>query len=201
MEAVQKTMRRYHSDNGTYSADLLGTATVNFVLRRAAEPATPWYLYLPFQSVHSPLEAPAEDLALYPQLQGPVQTRAAMISAMDKQVGAVTHALQQTEQMDDTIILFTADKCALPLTSAKLTTRTHPSFCRLSAVRPSARRSDGVTSLRWPSSSASTRASRLASTPAPTAPLPAATALTRTAKAAAPTTRAPPSIAPPLRRV
>ena len=124
-------------DNGTYSADLLGTATVNFVLRRAAEPATPWYLYLPFQSVHSPLEAPAEDLALYPELEGPVQTRAAMISAMDKQVGAVTHALQQTEQMDDTIILFTADKCALPLTRAKLTrTLTLPSAaCQRCALR------------------------------------------------------------------
>jgi hypothetical protein len=37
--------------------------------------------------VHSPLQAPAEDLALYPELSGPVQTRAAMISAMDMQIG------------------------------------------------------------------------------------------------------------------
>ena len=101
-------------ENGSYSADLLGVAAATFI-RKMATPAhasTPWYLYLPFQSVHSPLEAEDLDLALYPSLSGNVRTRAAMISALDRAMGNVTHALRQTEQLDDVILLFTSDNGA-----------------------------------------------------------------------------------------
>ena len=109
------------AENGTYSADLLGRAAVDFIHRRAAPTAelgrgatmsaaagpaarAPWYLYLPFQSVHSPLEAPAQDLARYPALTGTVQTRAAMISAMDRAVGALAAALKTTGQYDKDLV-------------------------------------------------------------------------------------------------
>lgn len=42
------------SENGTYSADLLGAAAVAFIDKMAMH-SGPWYLYLPFQSVHSPV--------------------------------------------------------------------------------------------------------------------------------------------------
>ena len=123
-------------DNGTYSADLLGDAAVDFI-RRGAPPAAaslasagsapssapaaasaasaatrPWFLYLPFQSVHSPLEAPAASLALYPHLSGPQKTRAAMVSALDDQIGKITDELERTHQLDTTAIVFTSDNGA-----------------------------------------------------------------------------------------
>jgi hypothetical protein len=62
-------------DNGTYSADAIGAAAVQWI--RKQQPSTPWFLYLPWQSVHAPLEAPDEYLALYPNLSGTQKTRAA----------------------------------------------------------------------------------------------------------------------------
>ena len=35
-----------------------------------------------------------------------------MISAMDTQIGDVTHMLQQTEMMEDTVVIFTSDNGA-----------------------------------------------------------------------------------------
>ncbi len=99
------------AENGTYSADLLGIAAAQFITKMSTR-GTPWYLYLPFQSVHSPLEAEDKDLALYPELSGSVKTRAAMITALDRAVGNVTHALTQTEQLDDVILIFTSDNGA-----------------------------------------------------------------------------------------
>jgi arylsulfatase A-like enzyme len=98
-------------ENGTYSADLLGLAAATFITKMSTKD-TPWYLYLPFQSVHSPLEAEDIDLAHYPDLSGTVKTRAGMISALDRAIGNVTHALVQTEQLDDVILLFTSDNGA-----------------------------------------------------------------------------------------
>ena len=100
-----------NGENGTYSADLLGIAAAQFITKMSTRD-TPWYLYLPFQSVHSPLEAESEDLALYPELSGSVKTRAAMITALDRAVGNVTHALTKTEQLDDVILIFTSDNGA-----------------------------------------------------------------------------------------
>lgn len=97
------------SDNGTYSSVILGGAAAEFITRNAG---TPWFVYLPFQSVHSPLEAPVDALARYPHLNGNVRTRAAMVSALDDAVGRVTSALEVTAQLERTVIVFTSDNGA-----------------------------------------------------------------------------------------
>lgn len=72
----------------------------------------PWFLYLPWQSVHSPLEAPVADLAKYPNLTGSVRTRAAMVSALDTNLGRVVDALNTTNQLENFVMVFTADNGA-----------------------------------------------------------------------------------------
>ena len=55
--------------NGTYSSEMYGAEAARVILAHAAEPgptAVPFYMYLPFQSVHMPNEAPAEMIAKYP---------------------------------------------------------------------------------------------------------------------------------------
>lgn len=100
------------NQNGSYSADLIGDVMVDFVERRAKHPGTPWFVYLPWQSVHSPLQAPQESLDLYPELNGSVKTRAAMVSSMDTNMGRVMATLAATRQTDNLVIVFTADNGA-----------------------------------------------------------------------------------------
>eukprot|EP00040_Diaphanoeca_grandis_P003956 m.26502 g.26502 ORF g.26502 m.26502 type:complete len:512 (+) comp15428_c0_seq1:208-1743(+) len=95
--------------NGSYSADLIGDVMVDFVQRKQSEP---WFVYLPWQSVHSPLEAPDEYLNLYPNLAGTVKTRAAMVSALDDNIGRVIDVLNVTKQLENIVIVFTSDNGA-----------------------------------------------------------------------------------------
>ena len=99
------------SENGTYSAVLIGNAATAFVRKHSAVD-TPWFLYLPFQSVHSPMEAPTHDPPRYPALSGNVQKRAQMVSALDDAVGQLVAELKATEQLDSTVIVFTSDNGA-----------------------------------------------------------------------------------------
>ena len=94
-------------ENGTYSAYGIGAAAVDFIQRR--QDKGPWFMYLAFQSVHSPLEAPQYYQDLYPDLDGNQRMRNAMVTAMDDQMGNITAALKATGQMENTIIVFTSD--------------------------------------------------------------------------------------------
>jgi arylsulfatase A-like enzyme len=98
-------------DNGTYSAELLGAAAVDFVVRMKSR-EQPWFMYLAFQSVHYPLQAPEACIERYPNLTGQQRLRAAMVSCMDDAVGNLTQALILTHQMEDTIIVFISDNGA-----------------------------------------------------------------------------------------
>ena len=67
----------------------------------------PLFLYLPFQSVHFPLEAPDEWLKLYANVTNKNRrTFSAMVSAMDDAIGRVVDALKEQRMFDDTIIIF-----------------------------------------------------------------------------------------------
>ena len=101
------------AENGTYSSVLLGDAASNFVAKHAAVD-TPWFLYLPFQSVHSPLQAPTFSPARYTNktIRGSQLTRAKMVSALDDGVGVVLATLRSTQQLDNTLIVFTSDNGA-----------------------------------------------------------------------------------------
>lgn len=52
------------------------------------------------------------DLDRYPNLDGSVKTRAAMVSSMDTNIGRVVEALNSTGQLDDFVMVFTAVCCA-----------------------------------------------------------------------------------------
>ncbi len=75
---------------------------------------SPFFLYIAAQSIHTPLEAPEEYLALYPDApnaanNSDAQLIHAMVSALDDLVGNVTGKLKSTGLWDSTIMVFTAD--------------------------------------------------------------------------------------------
>ncbi|MCH2153374.1 MAG: sulfatase-like hydrolase/transferase [Phycisphaerales bacterium] len=70
----------------------------------------PFFMYLCFTAVHTPMHAREEDLARFPDIK-PVrrQKLAAMTWALDEAVGQIITALDQTGRRDNTLIFFMND--------------------------------------------------------------------------------------------
>lgn len=77
----------------------------------------PWFVYVPFHAVHTPVDAPEEYKKLYDGTEfhkDPVKNEsrlrmAAMVSQLDAKVGAFVAALEETNQRQNTLIIFTSD--------------------------------------------------------------------------------------------
>eukprot|EP00942_MAST-04A_sp_MAST-4A-sp1_P010230 g10230.t1 len=71
----------------------------------------PFFLYLPMQSVHAPLEAPQDYIDSFNDTVSNPKRRifAAMVKLLDESVGKVTTALSDFGLLEDTIIIFSTD--------------------------------------------------------------------------------------------
>ena len=86
-------------------------------LRRIEEKQSPWFVYVPFHAVHTPVDAPDEFKRLYdgvkfhddPEKHDSRLRMAAMVSQLDAKVGQFVAALERTGQRDNTLIVFTSD--------------------------------------------------------------------------------------------
>lgn len=102
------------------SAPILAEA-VGFIRRNRDRP---FFLYLPLTEPHAALQPPIAAVEAYPREWDPAPYRgqngytphprpraayAAMVSELDRHVGAVRAALEQAGILDDTLILFTSD--------------------------------------------------------------------------------------------
>ena len=76
----------------------------------------PIFLYLPFNAVHGPHQAPDEYLSKYTHLdrKGPQR---AQLEAMDIAIGRVLETLERKGVLDETLVMFTNDNGGVPLTS------------------------------------------------------------------------------------
>jgi arylsulfatase A-like enzyme len=86
-------------------------------VRRIEEKKGPWFIYVPFHAVHTPVDAPEEFKKLYegvkfhdePEKQDSRMRMAAMISQLDAKIGQMVAALEKTGQRENTLIVFTSD--------------------------------------------------------------------------------------------
>ncbi len=70
----------------------------------------PWFLYLAFNAVHAPLQAPRSYLDRFPDIRDERRrTYAAMTAAMDVAVGQVMARLRELGQEEDTLVFFLSD--------------------------------------------------------------------------------------------
>lgn len=90
-----------------YSTDLLADEAARLIAKHDA--ARPFFLYVPFNAVHSPLQAPPKYLEMYPSLKGQRQKYAAMTTAMDDGIGRIVAALEQKGIRENTLIIFHSD--------------------------------------------------------------------------------------------
>lgn len=89
-----------------YLTDAFGREAVAFIEKHKAEP---FFLYLAFNAVHNPLEATEKYLQRFPSLSGKRRTFAAMLSALDDNVGRVLDKLRELKLEENTLIFFVAD--------------------------------------------------------------------------------------------
>ena len=91
-----------------YVTELLGTDAVKLIEKH--DPKVPLFLYLTFTAPHAPYQAPQEYLDRYKSVADPNRRAyAAMITAMDDQIGRVVDALQKRGMRENTLIVFQSD--------------------------------------------------------------------------------------------
>jgi len=96
------------SDNGTYSTTLFQQRAVEVI--SSHDSSKPLFLYLPFQSVHGPLEVPDVYLDMYSQVEDEDRRMyLGMVTAMDDAVSNVTAALKSANLYDNSIIVWFSD--------------------------------------------------------------------------------------------
>ncbi|MDN3620022.1 MULTISPECIES: sulfatase-like hydrolase/transferase [Polaribacter] len=89
-----------------YATDVFADEAISFIERNKDKP---FFIYLAFNAVHTPMEATPEDMAKFPNLKGKRQQVAAMTLALDRASGKVLDKLKELGLDDNTIIVFSND--------------------------------------------------------------------------------------------
>ena len=99
-----------------YLTDAFAREAVAFIDRNRRGP---FFLYLPFNAVHTPLDAVAKYLDRFPGIaDARRRTYAAMLSAMDDAVGAVLAKVREAGLDHDTLVIFFSDNGGPPRANA-----------------------------------------------------------------------------------
>ncbi|MFB3827534.1 MAG: sulfatase [Bryobacteraceae bacterium] len=94
-------------DEKTYLTDALAREALAFMDRHRTEP---FFVYLPFNAVHAPLQSIEKYLARFQSIQDERRrTFAAMLSAMDDAVGRVRGFLRDSGLEENTLVFFISD--------------------------------------------------------------------------------------------
>ncbi|MEM6800682.1 MAG: sulfatase [Bacteroidota bacterium] len=89
-----------------YLTDVLADEASAFIERNTSNP---FFAFVSFNAVHTPMHAREEDLKRFPQLKGKRQIAAAMTLALDRACGKVMAKLEELGLDENTIIIFTND--------------------------------------------------------------------------------------------
>jgi arylsulfatase A-like enzyme len=90
-----------------YATDLIGKNAARFVTDNAGK--RPFFLYVPFNGVHSPYQPPKDGADAYPNLKGNRQNYAAMLTSVDAAIGEIVAAVDKAGVRDNTLFIFTSD--------------------------------------------------------------------------------------------
>jgi len=104
----------------------------------------PWFIYVPFQAVHIPIDAPAEYKQLYANVNFPgnvgktdaFHRYGGFVSQMDAKVGEFIAALEETGQRRNTLIVFTSDNGGTPAIGNPYAGQTPPLMVPVSSNLP-----------------------------------------------------------------
>ncbi|MBX3414238.1 MAG: sulfatase-like hydrolase/transferase [Pirellulales bacterium] len=95
------------SDDSFYTTDAYAERCVDWLEKNKDKP---WFLYVPFNAQHAPLQAPQKYLDRFPEVKDDKrQLFCAMMSAMDDAVGRVLAKVRDLGQEENTLIFFLSD--------------------------------------------------------------------------------------------
>lgn len=90
-----------------YSTHLIAKEAVRVVKEIGG--VKPFFLYVPFNGVHTPHQVPNEYMANYSKLKGERKKYAGMLTALDEAVGQIADAVAEKDLNEKTLFIFTAD--------------------------------------------------------------------------------------------
>ena len=109
------------TDERGHVTDLITDEAVRWLHDRNAQ--KPWFAYVPYTAVHTPIKPPQDWLRHYqtdqpydgdPACDRSFRMYAAYTSHMDYNVGRLIEALAEREMLEDTIVVFASDNGAFP---------------------------------------------------------------------------------------
>ena len=90
-----------------YLTDVISGRAIDFIKRQRAKP---FFLYVAYNAVHTPLQATDKYLDRFPNIADPTRrTYAAMLSAMDDGIGRIMAALRDSGLEENTLVIFFND--------------------------------------------------------------------------------------------
>ena len=91
-----------------YSTQLIGKEAVRLLRQR--DKKKPTFLYVTFNAPHTPLQAPQEFIDRYKNVENEDRrVYAAMVDAMDEEIGKILKVIDEEKMRDNTIVLFMSD--------------------------------------------------------------------------------------------
>lgn len=95
------------TDENFYTTDAYAERSVDWLEKNKDKS---WFLYVPFNAQHAPLQAPQKYLDRFPDIKDPKrQLFAAMLSAQDDAIGRVMTKVRELGQEENTLVFYIAD--------------------------------------------------------------------------------------------
>jgi arylsulfatase A-like enzyme len=95
------------TDDAFYTTDAYADRALDWLEKNKTRPC---FLYLPFNALHAPLQAPKKYLDRFPEITDQKRkTFAAMMSAMDDAIGRILAKIRANGQEENTLIFFISD--------------------------------------------------------------------------------------------
>ncbi len=90
-----------------YSTEQLTEEAIRWM--KSIDSEKSFFLYVPFNAVHAPLQAPQKYLDLFPHLKGNRKQYAAMLAAVDNAIGEIREVADEIAGVENNIYLFSTD--------------------------------------------------------------------------------------------
>lgn len=112
-QIIEGRQRQVVHNDHEYLTDYFGDRAVRFI-RDRSKSDRPYFLYLAFNAPHAPYMVTAKYYNRFPQIKDHQErVYAAMIAALDDNIGRVLNAVRASGQADNTLIIFASDNgCA-----------------------------------------------------------------------------------------